>query len=119
MTGGDGRRKRTRGETSGSEGAGPGKLGPVLQALFRDLGIEEQVQRQEALHRWESRVGERIAAVTRAREMSGATLFVEVRSSAWLNELNFMRAELLSRLNAGAEGSRVERIVFVLAEPRV
>jgi len=106
-----------RGGASESGESGPGKLGPVLQALFRDLGMEEQLQRQEALSRWKERVGERIASVTRARELSGGTLFVEVRSSAWLNELNFMRHELLSRLNAGVEGARVERIVFVLAEP--
>jgi predicted nucleic acid-binding Zn ribbon protein len=61
-------------------------------------------------------VGEHIAEVTKAKGVAGSTLFVEVRTSAWLMELNIMKREFLSKVNEGLEDAPLERIVFVLAE---
>lgn len=107
--GGDGRDDR---------GAGPDRIGGILEGFLRKMGIEEEVARQDALVRWEDVVGERIAKVTRARAVDGGVLFVEVASSAWLNELNLLRHDILRRLNAGSGKGRVERIVFRLSEHR-
>jgi predicted nucleic acid-binding Zn ribbon protein len=99
------------------EGSGVSHVGEVLARLIRKLGIEGELAGQGALQRWEEVVGDRIAGVTRARAISRGTLFVEVRSSAWLSELNLMRRDIMARLNAGAgKGGRVEKIVFVLGE---
>ncbi|HSR42267.1 MAG TPA: DUF721 domain-containing protein, partial [Longimicrobiales bacterium] len=66
---------------------------------------------------WPEVVGEGIAEVTRARSVSDATLFVEVRSSAWMMELDMMKGRILARLNEGRdEASRIAKLVFVLAE---
>lgn len=101
---------------TGSGDGRPDRVGDLLGGLLRKWGVDREVARQGALERWPGLVGERIADVTRARSVASGILFVEVRSSAWMNELNLMRHELLRRLNAGQEEGRVERIVFVLAE---
>jgi len=98
------------------ENGRPDRVGDLLGGLLRKWGVDREVARQGAMERWPGVVGERIAGVTRARAVSSGTLFVEVRSSAWMNELNLMRHELLRRLNAGEKEGRIERIVFVLAE---
>jgi len=98
------------------ENGRPDRVGDLLGGLLRKWGVDREVARQGAMERWPDVVGERIAGVTRARAVSSGTLFVEVRSSAWMNELNLMRHELLRRLNAGEKEGRIERIVFVLAE---
>jgi len=103
-------------EKGGGGDRGMGKVDEVLGGLLRSLGIHQEVARQGVLERWPEVVGEKIAAVTRARAVSRGTLFVDVRSSAWITELNLMRHELLARLNAGAGDARVERIVFTQAE---
>jgi predicted nucleic acid-binding Zn ribbon protein len=41
---------------------------------------------------------------------------VEVRTSAWLTELNMMRGDFLRRVNERLPKTPLERIVFVLAE---
>lgn len=94
---------------------GPTLVGDLVDHVLARAGALEQVQRVSVLAEWDGLVGEKIAEVTRARSVSDATLFVEVRSSAWLTELNLMRHEILRRLNAGRSDGRVERIVFVLA----
>ncbi len=70
------------------------------------------------LEAWPELVGEHVAAVTRAAGVSDATLFVEVRTSAWLMELNMMRGDFLAKVNERFAEVPLEKIVFVLAETR-
>ncbi len=106
---GGGRRGAGRGPDRGM-----GKVDEVLDGLLDRLGIREDVARQAAVARWGEVVGPGIARVTRARAVARGVLYVDVRSSAWLNELTFMRHDLMARINAGAGEGRIERIVFTL-----
>jgi predicted nucleic acid-binding Zn ribbon protein len=94
----------------------PERVGEALSRVLDKLGVAKEVASQSAVPRWADTVGEKIAGVTRAKAVAGGVLFVEVRSSAWLNELNLMRREILGRLNAGQRDARIERIVFTLSE---
>ena len=99
-------------------GGAPVRVGDVLSAFLDRAGVREQLERTSVLDEWPSRVGEGIAAVTRPRSVTDSTLVVEVRSSAWLLELNMMKADVLRRLNEGREEAHIEKIVFVLGEQR-
>ncbi len=97
-------------------GRGPIKVDSVLSAVLEKHGVKKQVERMSVLDLWPELVGEHIADVTKAKGVSDSTLFVEVRTSAWLMELNIMKREFLSKVNEGLEDAPFERIVFVLAE---
>lgn len=99
-----------------AKGVGPVKLASVLGEILEEQGLTGQVKRMAALDLWGEVVGEHIAAATTARSVEGGKLFVEVRSSGWLMELNMMKGELLARLNERMPEAPLERIVFVLAE---
>ncbi len=90
-------------------------MGTLLGAFLDRRGVRTQIERTNVLDVWPEKVGEAIAQVTHARSVSEGTLFVEVRSSAWLMELNMMRAEILRRVNEGRESAPIERIIFVQA----
>ncbi|MBI4538808.1 MAG: DUF721 domain-containing protein [Gemmatimonadetes bacterium] len=92
------------------------RVGELVPRVLEQAGVAEQVERVKALADWEPRVGEGIAAVTGPLRLSGSTLVVGVRSSAWLMELNVMRREILARLNAGRSRGRIDKLVFVLAQ---
>jgi predicted nucleic acid-binding Zn ribbon protein len=100
------------------ESVGPEQVGKLVERFLEGRGVAEQVRRQGVLEEWPGLVGDAIAAVTRARSISAGALFVEVRSSPWLMELEMMKGEILRRVNAGREDARIERIVFVLGEQR-
>jgi len=70
----------------------------------------------DVLDLWPEIVGDTVAGVTRAKGVDEATLFVEVRSSAWLMELNMMKGEFLARVNERLPETPLDRIVFVQAE---
>ena len=95
---------------------GPIKLDTVLASVLEEHGVKKQVERMGVLDLWSGLVGEHVAAVTRAKGVSDATLFVEVRTSAWLMELNMMKRDFLDRVNEALPDVPLERIVFVLAE---
>jgi predicted nucleic acid-binding Zn ribbon protein len=99
-----------------SRRAGPTKLGKVLEGVLAQHGLQDQVKRMEVLDLWPEIVGEQVAAVTRAKGVSDATLIVEVRTSAWLMELNMMKGDFLGQVNRRLPETPLERIVFVLAE---
>jgi predicted nucleic acid-binding Zn ribbon protein len=92
----------------------PQLVGDLLARFLRRSGLSGRVAAASALSDWAEIVGPQIASVTRAHRLSGDTLFVAVRTSAWMMELNLMKADLLGRLNAGRQEGRIERIVFVM-----
>ena len=92
------------------------KIGEFLGGILEKAGLRDQVLRAEAVEEWEGSVGEAIARVTRAQGVRDTSLIVEVKSSAWLMELNLMKGEILRRVNEGREEARIEKIVFVLSE---
>lgn len=97
-------------------GGRPTPLGDVLGRVLEAHGLKDEVRRWDVVELWPEIVGEGVAAVTRARGVEDATLFVEVRTSAWLMELNMMKGDFLGRVNERLPETPLERIVFVLAE---
>jgi predicted nucleic acid-binding Zn ribbon protein len=96
---------------------GPIRVGDLLDDVLKQRGVGTQIRRVGALDVWAEAVGEKIASVTHARAVVATTLFVEVRSSAWLMELDFMKGALLEHLNEQLEtDGAVERIVLTLME---
>ncbi len=97
--------------------ARPTRVGDLLDDLFEKRGLGTQIRRIGALDVWSGAVGEKISEVTEAKTVVASTLFVGVRSSAWLMELSLMKEPLLERVNAalGGEGT-IDRIVLTLME---
>ncbi len=94
----------------------PQPIGDVLNGVLEEAGVLRQFERLGVLDAWPELVGETVAAVTRARSVEDATLIVEVRSSAWLMELDMMKGDFVKRVNEHVPETPMERIVFVLAE---
>ena len=91
-------------------------IGDVLPDVLEDAGVLRSFERMAVLDAWPEIVGQKVAEVTRARSVEDATLIVEVRSSAWLMELNMMKGDILERVNELLVDTPMDRIVFVQAE---
>ena len=94
----------------------PVPLRVLIDDLLDRAGLRAQVARVGVIDRWQDIVGGAIAEATKAKAVSGGTLFVEVASSSWLMELNGMKLELLDRVNESTPEFPITRIVFVLRE---
>ena len=93
----------------------PVPVSAVLGEYLASSGLEAAIERTRLLDDWSEVVGERIAGVTRAVEVRGDMLVVEVASSPWLNELTMMRGAILDRINGLPDRPPIGRILFRLA----
>ncbi|MGD2217516.1 MAG: DUF721 domain-containing protein [Gemmatimonadales bacterium] len=100
---------------SGERGGFPRPVGGLVEELLRARGLLDGVQRASTISDWAERVGPQIARVATPVGFDRGILFVEVRSSAWLMELEMQERRILERLNAGRGGSGFKKIVFRLA----
>lgn len=91
-------------------------IGHELAQYLEKSGLAERVEEASVVPEWADRVGDAIARVTTPSRVSRGTLFVAVRSSAWLMELKMMQGEIIRRLNAGRQRGKIEKIVFFLAQ---
>ena len=89
-------------------------VGELLPTYLRRKGLTAKVEAASVLPEWEDLVGPGIAGVTRPIRVTEGTLFVAVKTSAWMMELTMMKGDLMRRLNAGKRDGRIEQLVFVM-----
>lgn len=93
----------------------PAALGDVLSGFLEQSGLAERVEQAALLPEWPELVGAQIAAVTAPQSVSAdGTLWVAVRTHAWMTELSLLEPELLRKLNAGRRRGAISRIRWVL-----
>ncbi|MFQ5511358.1 MAG: DUF721 domain-containing protein [Candidatus Krumholzibacteriia bacterium] len=88
------------------------RIGDILPAVLKSVGLDKKLKERELLSLWPTVVGEEIAARTRAVRVERGVLHVEVRHSAWLQELYFMEKEIYGKLRERAPEIEFHRIHF-------
>lgn len=99
-------------------GASPARLSDVLVGAESFLAQRSgsAIPRAE----WTSIVGPRIAGRTRVGRLYRGTLTIKVASSAWSNELSYLKVDLLSKLRrAGHDVEDLRFSVDRIAEPEM
>ncbi len=93
----------------------PSSIADVLAGVLKDTGIAARVEQAGIIPEWGALVGPQIAAVTMPMSVTAdGTLFVNVTTNAWMNELSLMEPELLRALNAKEGRVAVKRIRWLL-----
>src|SRR4029450_6940464 len=87
----------------------------LLPNLLERFGLAEGVAGWRAVHEWPEVVGERVARRTKATRFDQGVLLVEVDGSAWLQELGFLKRELISQLNRHLGSNQVRQLHFVMS----
>jgi len=71
----------------------------VVKGALRRLDLDAKMQGYAAWGVWEKAVGETIAQQAQPAFMRGGTLFVKCASSAWMQQLQFMKGQICEQLN--------------------
>jgi len=92
-----------------------GNLEPLAQLLgdaMRSTGLGKRLQEYQAVEAWPEVVGELVAEHSKATSIREGTLFVDVTSSVWMQELQLLRGEIIERLNEYLGRSYVKQVVL-------
>lgn len=94
----------------------PMGVGEALAGYLKRSGLEPRVSQAGVIPDWAALVGPQIAAVTTPDRVSpDGILFVGVRTSAWMTELQLMAPDIMARVNAGRGTGRLKTIRWFLS----
>ncbi len=87
-------------------------IGEAVSSFLEQAGLADRVHQAGIIPEWPALVGPQIASVTEPVAIArDGTLFVNVRTNAWMTELSLLEPQLLRSLNASGDGrGRVARI---------
>lgn len=91
----------------------PRSLGDVLAELLHQYGLSDRVKEFDAVNSWAEVVGEDIARRTKAANVRDGTLIVEVSNSTWRNELFYLKADIIEKINNRIGKKIIHDILFV------
>jgi predicted nucleic acid-binding Zn ribbon protein len=94
------------------QGAGPYKLGGMVSNLLKGLHLETKAKEQTCILAWDEVVGEHVAKVTQPDFVRDGVMFVVIKNSVWANELQFLKKDLISKLNGHAGSVVIKEIIF-------
>jgi len=92
------------------------KIDRLIDKAIDSLGLRKRLQEVESIDLWPKIVGESIASRTTPKRVKGAKLWVEVRGSAWMNELVYRKPQLIVKINRVLGERVIEDIIFVNKE---
>ena len=87
-------------------------IGSVLPGIIRTCRKESDTPMTAVWDIWSGVVGEATARNTQPAAFKGRLLLVHVSSSVWLHQLQFMKLELIEKINTACGYSLVAEIKF-------
>jgi len=108
VSGGAPRGRAGRASRSGE----PRRVGDILAPALGQLAGSAQARAYGA---WARAAGDQVSGGARPRNFARGTLTVECSSSVWANELTYLSAEILRRMDAVAPGHPVTKLRFLVA----
>ena len=89
-------------------------IGDVLFPLLKKRGLTSKIEENALLKLWPRAVGPQIASKTKPDSLRNGTLFVKTVSSVWVQQLHFVKDDILDKLNQLYEKSAIKEIRFVV-----
>ena len=90
----------------------PAPLGGILQKALRASKIDVDLNLHRLWKRWADLVGPTISQNARPAAIKGKLLLVHVSSAPWMQELHYLKGELMEKLNSALGKNSVKEIRF-------
>jgi hypothetical protein len=89
-------------------------IGEVLFSVLKRKGMTSKIEENALLKFWPKAVGPQIASKTQPDCLRNGTLFVKTVSSVWVQQLHFIKGEILDKLNQLSGKSAIKEIRFLV-----
>ena len=91
-------------------------LGQILRKALKQRNLSLHLKDQQLAEAWDRAVGTTISAQTRVDRLERDTLFVKVSGPAWMQQLQFVKSDIQTRLNELLGKESVRNIFFSIGE---
>jgi predicted nucleic acid-binding Zn ribbon protein len=100
----------------------PRLLGEILPEALKMKALHVPMKDRSLTDAWNCAVGPQIGAKAQPDRLRDDVLYVRVANSVWMHELQFMKQDIISKLNGILGGTNISQIRFFIGEveaPRV
>jgi len=90
---------------------------PILELLRQTIDryhLAPALAKAEVFEEWPRIVGATLATRSRPMRFQGEMLWIEVEHPAWIQELNMLRTQLLSRIREEFPEAKIQKLHFIL-----
>lgn len=91
----------------------PEKIGNILENYLSERGYLSVCKEYNVISKWKDIVGEKIASITKCITVENGVLYVTVESSAWRQELSFLKNDILSKIEEKTKCQSIKNIIFL------
>jgi len=93
----------------------PSRIAAIVKNLAKDLGLEAGMDLYILQSQWQSLVGKPLSAHAFPQTIQYKVLTLQVDSAPWMQELNYLKAELIQKLNQALGKPALQSIRLKLA----
>ncbi len=90
----------------------------ILDNFLRTFRSEPDKEMLRVWSLWDNAVGKTVAENARPAAFKGKLLIVHVISSTWLHQLQFLKKEIITKVNNALGNELIEEIVFKIGSIR-
>ncbi len=94
-------------------------IGEVLFPLLNKRGMASKFEEKALLKIWPKAVGPQIASRTQIDSFRHGILFVKTVSSVWVQQLHFIKEEILKKLNELYAKSQIKELRFIVGHTNI
>lgn len=88
-------------------------LQQILQTIIKNQKLDEVLERNELIEKFEEVVGNQIAKQVKVKNFEKGILKIEVESSVWKNEIFLLRERIIEKINQSFGKTIVKQIVIL------
>jgi predicted nucleic acid-binding Zn ribbon protein len=88
----------------------------IIPKVIKPMGLQKKSEQVEIMLEWGSIVGEKISAKTKPDGVKRGVLRVLVESSSWMNELQLIKPELMTKIENRFGKNKIRDIRFCLGK---
>ena len=94
----------------------PEQIESILERVFTPLDLGMKVKQYQIWEVWDTVVGEAIARQAQPQQVRNMILWISVSSSTWMQQLEFMKKQIVKRLNEHIGEEVIKDIRFRIGE---
>ena len=94
----------------------PTAVSEILEKIFNKSHHNKKYREAQLVHIWERVVGKKLALYTYPQKIENECLICIVGNSAWLHEIQFMKQDIMKKINDVMQKRMVRNIYFKLGQ---
>lgn len=91
------------------------RIGDILGTALDDIRPSRDIGMCRIWDKWDQAVGSTIAAEAKPSAFNDGILIINVSSSVWMQQLNFLKRDMIRKINTVMECEMVREIRFKIA----